>query len=189
VVAVVVALGVVVLAGGGDGGSGGAGGEEVEYPDGGKVPAVRERNLARAAEAAGCRLEDPRDEGSAHVEGRVRYKANPPVSGNHNQIPTDDGVHEKPPQIERLVHSHEHGRIIIQFRPGLSADGRANLKALFDEDPYHMILTPNGTRMRPQVAATTWGHQLLCPELNDRTYDAIRAFRERWRDRGPEFVQ
>lgn len=51
-----------------------------------------------------------------------------------------------------------------------------------------MILTPNDTGMRFEVAATAWRHRLGCTEMNDRVYDALRAFRERYRDRGPERV-
>jgi hypothetical protein len=42
--------------------------------------------------------------------------------------------------------------------------------------------------MEPQIAATAWENALLCPRANDKVYDAIRAFKDRYRDRGPEFV-
>jgi hypothetical protein len=42
--------------------------------------------------------------------------------------------------------------------------------------------------MKYAVAATTWGQLLGCPRMNDRVFDALRAFRERYIDQGPERV-
>jgi hypothetical protein len=51
-----------------------------------------------------------------------------------------------------------------------------------------MLLYPNTTRMPHAVSATAWTHALTCEQMNDRVFDAIRAFRTRWIDRGPEQV-
>jgi hypothetical protein len=32
------------------------------------------------------------------------------------------------------------------------------------------------------------GHTLRCQDVNDNTWDAIRAFKEKYRDKAPEFV-
>ena len=37
-----------------------------------------------------------------------------------------------------------------------------------------------------EVAATAWGQGVLCPKVNDQIYDALRAFRDQYRDKGPE---
>jgi hypothetical protein len=34
----------------------------------------------------------------------------------------------------------------------------------------------------------TTGHILRCKDVNDHTWDAIRAFKEKYRDKAPEFV-
>lgn len=194
VAAIVVVL-VVVLAGGGDGGGGKAGDStdsniEVSYPDGPKAPAAGPdaADLKAAAAAAKCRLVNPPNEGSTHVEESVAYRANPPTSGNHNPNPSEDETYTSPPQTERSVHSLEHGRIHIQMKPDVAPDVLGKLKSLVDEDPYHMLIYPNGTEMEPAVAVTAWDHQLLCPSPNDKMYDAIRAFKSEYRDKGPEFV-
>ena len=116
----------------------------------------------------------------------VRYRANPPTSGDHNPTPADDGAYVKPPAPEATVHSLEHGRVLVQFRPSASKRLRGQLFALFKEDRYHLLLAPNATGMRWQVAATAWNHALLCNKMNDRVFDAIRLFRDRYRDRSPE---
>ena len=189
-VAAVVAI-VVVLASSGGGGGGAGGGEPVadsgEFPPG-SVPAIETTDLTEAADAAGCKVTEDPEEGNTHVETPVEYEGNPPTSGDHNPIPTEDGAYTGAPPIENLVHAHEHGRIVIQYQPDAPDEVKGNLKALFDEDPYHMIITPNPTDMPFEVAATTWAQTLGCPQMNDQVYDAIRAFREEFRDKGPEFV-
>lgn len=187
-VAAVVAI-VVVIASSGGGGGGGT--EPVadsgEFPAG-SVPPVEIADLEEAAKAADCEVSEDPEEGNTHVETPVEYEGNPPTSGDHNPIPTEDGAYTEAPAIENLVHAHEHGRIVIQYAPDAPDEVKGNLKALFDEDPYHMIITPNSTDMPFEVAATTWTRTLGCPEANDQVYDAIRAFREEYRDQGPEFV-
>ena len=182
--AAVAAIVVALVAGGGGGGNGNGGGD---FPDG-SVPKQRISDLEPAAKAAGCVVQSPRNEGRGHVQGPVTYRSNPPTSGNHDQIPANDGAYMESPPKENLVHTLEHGRILIQFRPSVPDEVKGDLKALFDEDPYHMALAPNQTQMPYEVAATAWGQLLGCPQMNDRVFDAIRAFRDRYRDQGPEFV-
>jgi len=192
--AAIIALIVIAVAGGGGGsgeegaGKGGGTKDPSKCPDG-SVPAEKKLPLEQAAEAAGCKVEAPKNEGAEHVDTQVTYKSNPPTSGNHNPIPADDGAYyDDPPPKENLVHALEHGRIIVQFKPNAPEALRGNLHALFEEDKTHMILTPNETGMEYQVAATAWTHLLGCPEWNDDVPDAIRAFRDAYRDKGPEFV-
>jgi hypothetical protein len=194
-VAAVVAIVVVLVSGGGD--DGGAQTPEnvaantptVEYSDDPPaIPDAREFDLEAAAKTAGCELVDPPNEGATHVAEDVTYEANPPTSGNHDQIPTEDGVYTQAPRTENGVHSLEHGRINIQFKPDLPQQRIDQLKTLFDEDTYHMLLYPNGTKMPYQVAATAWDHALVCERFDDGVFDAIRAFKDEYRDQGPEFV-
>jgi hypothetical protein len=161
-----------------------------DFPEG-KVPPAGPlaRDLPAAARAAGCTVKSERSEGNDHVGTPVRYRANPPHSGDHNIEPVEDGAYRVPPgRVENMVHTLEHGRIHIQYRPTAPDPVKGNLKALYDEDPYHVLLTPNVTRMPYEVAATAWQETLTCPRENPRVYDAIRAFTEAHRDRGPEYV-
>jgi hypothetical protein len=185
---VIVALVVVLLAGGGDDGGGGTElASTGDFPDG-SVPAQEISDLDEAARAAKCRVIEDEEEGNTHTDQPVEYEANPPTSGDHFPVPAEDGVYTDQPEIEQLVHSHEHGRIVIQFDPNVPDSVKGDLKALYDEDPYHMILTPNATDMPYEVAATTWTRTLGCPQMNEEAFDAIRAFRDEYRDEGPEFV-
>jgi hypothetical protein len=192
-VGTLVAVIVVALAGGGGGtgGDGGSGDGPVEpntadFPTS-PIPPQRISDIAQASRGAGCTTQSFRSEGSTHVPESVKYKSSPPHSGNHDQIPAEDGAYLEAPRSENLVHALEHGRIIVQFRPSVSEEIKGQLKSLFDEDPYHVVLTPNA-RMPYEVAATAWTEVLGCKRSNPQVFDAIRAFKERHRDRGPEFV-
>jgi hypothetical protein len=195
--AIAAIIAVVIVAAGGNGG---ASGETAELlPGGGSVPEQQEFDLTAAARAAGCELRSSRATDRTHTSGlddRVKYPTNPPTSGRHYLEPARDGAYAEAPQDEQLVHTLEHGRVIVWFKPGLSEDQRADLKALFDEDDYQMLLVPR-PNMPYDVAASAWnrdpepngtGRLLLCDRMNPEVFDAIRTFRDEHRSNGPEPV-
>jgi hypothetical protein len=197
VVALVVVL-VVVAAGGNGGGGGGGEGQAAELlPDGGSVPEQQEFDLAAAARAAGCELRSRRAPDRTHtnsLDAVVNYDTNPPTSGRHYQLPAEDGAYGDAPQDEELVHTLEHGRVIVWFKPSLSEDQRADLKAFFDEDSYQMVLVPR-SNMPYLVAASAWnrepepngtGRLLVCERMTPEVFDALRTFRDEHRSNGPE---
>ena len=154
----------------------------------GSVPRRQIGDLNRAAEAADCSVTDPQSEGDLETTERVTYKDDPPHSGNHGPEPAVDAAYRSdPPADESVVHSLYHGRIVIWFDPDLDEASIGDLKALFDEDSQHMLLMPRDS-MDLDVAATAWTHTLECVEMSEAVFDAIRAFRDTWRDQGPEFV-
>jgi uncharacterized protein DUF3105 len=155
-------------------------------------PQQIETDLFTVAREAGCVLRNPVIEGRTHVppDQDVKYKTNPPTSGNHDPVPAQDGVYSISPtakQMKHFVHTLEHGRVEIQYDPQLPKHQIDQLGGLFNDDPYHMVLFPN-RRMPYKVAVTAWGHLLGCKKVNDKVFDAIRAFRDRYRDQGPEQV-
>jgi hypothetical protein len=192
-----IAVAVLLLAGG-DEGSGNV--DPNVLPDGGSVPEQEEFDLAKAADAAGCELDDVKASGSfdhtTDSNERVKYNSNPPTSGRHYAVPADDGAYSTAPSDEQLVHNLEHGRVIIWFKPSLPKDTRADLKALFDEDTYQMVLVPRA-KMPYEVAASAWngtpepsglGRLLTCDSATPELWDALRAFRDEHRSNGPEPV-
>jgi len=159
------------------------------------LPKVKRKSLAAAARAAGCTVSHPRDEGVEHASQEFTaadYGTNPPTSGTHNPDWYEDGIYTSgtTPHLGMLVHALEHGRIEVQYAPGTDAATVARLERLADEleGGYHLLLFENGTEMPFAVAATAWGHLLGCPGMNDRVFDALRAFRNTYIDKGPEVV-
>ena len=151
-------------------------------------------NEAEAARAAGCKLTTHRNEGDGHTSEQVTYRTNPPTSGSHDPVAAQEGIYPEPPDVEQSVHSLEHGRINVQYKPGTPQPTVALLTKLVETyevkgtPGYKALLFENQTGMQPTVAATAWTKSLTCPSMNDRVYHAIRAF---WRanvDKGPEFL-
>jgi hypothetical protein len=161
-----------------------------------KLPEQATSDINAAAEAAGCKLANPAFEGDTHEPKKTfkpsDYKTNPPTSGNHTPDYYQDGIYApgNTPELGKLVHPLEHGRIEVQYKPGTDAETVGKLEALLAEesDGYHMLLFENTTNMDAAVAATAWTHSLTCPEMNDKVFDAIRTFRARYIDKGPEPV-
>jgi len=200
VLAVAIVL-VVVLAGSGGGDGGGKGGGGGGFlPDGGEVQEQKVTDLDEAAKAAGCELKSVKGKSREHTDDlsqSVTYDTKPPTSGKHYQVPAEDDAYGDAPDPKELVHSLEHGRVLIWLKKSLPEGDRANLKALYDEDPYQVIVTPDPTGMTYAVAATAWngdpqpngtGRLLGCPKFTPAIYDALRAFKDEHRSNGPEAV-
>ena len=189
---------VVLLVTGAIGGSGGDDETAAAAPEAASnvtIPEQKIGDLKAAAKAAGCKLENPEVESAQHEERiftEADYKTNPPTSGNHFPQWSEDGVYPtgNTPPLGELVHTLEHGRINVQYKPGTPEETVEQLNALLADmqDGYHLLLFENQTNMEAQVAATGWGRSLTCPEMNDQVFDAIRTFRNEYVDKGPEQV-
>jgi hypothetical protein len=208
--AVVAGLVAVIASGGGGGGttnfcdnahiqpnSGGtARGLEPDCRSGTPPPALQFGDLQASVQKAGCELKlDLADEGNTHVPNStpVQYKTVPPTSGNHNQVPIDDGAYTTPvtsdtsqeTNIRNEVHSMEHGRVEIHYKPSLPEDQQLALKGVFDADPDGMLLFPDPD-MPYDVAVTAWTNEAVCPTYNETVLDVIQNFRDTYRGNGPE---
>jgi hypothetical protein len=200
VLALAVVAGIVVLAVtglGGSSGGGGAGKASKVSADATsiKLPRQETSDVNVAAKAAGCTLTHPPIEGRTHYNKTFKpsdYKTNPPTSGNHNPVWYEDGIYAPGdvPNLGKLVHPLEHGRIELQYKPGTPKTTVDQLEALYTEQSngYHMLLFQNTTGMKSAVAAAAWGQLLACPQMNSKVFDAVRTFRERYIDKGPESI-
>ena len=196
VVAIAAIAVVALLAAGTLGGDGGTGDEVAATPAASDVtiPDQVIGDLNEAAEAAGCTVTNPKIESAKHEERdftEADYKTNPPTSGTHFPTWAEDGVYDpgNTPQLGMLVHTLEHGRINVQYKPGTPQETIDQLNALLAEsEGYHMLLFENPSNMDAQVAATAWGRSVTCPEMNDKVFDVIRTFRNEYIDQGPENV-
>jgi hypothetical protein len=184
IVAVVVAL----AAGGGDGGSDSALGFSTSAKNAAAPPREKIADLNRAAKAADCTLLNPEIEGRTHVTGNVKYKTKPATSGNHYPVPQDDGVYAKTPPMTHLVHTMEHGRILIQYKPTIAPKRLAQVGGLYNEDKAYTVLFPNAD-MPYTVAVAAWGHLAGCKKVTDETFDVIRAFKQRYLGAAPEPIE
>jgi hypothetical protein len=163
------------------------------------IPARKTTNFDEAVKASGCEFKTFTSEGRTHLPSDTavnnKYKTNPPTSGDHRPVPAQDGVYApgNSPAKENFVHTLEHGRIEWQYAPTASATIRDQLNALFNENAkggagYHQLLFENNTNMPYVVAGTAWVHLIGCKTVNASTWDALRAFRDRFTDKGPELI-
>lgn len=196
-----------VAGGGGDDGTGGDGGGdggsnvnttfgivpngvEVDNREGAPPPEVVNGELSVAAEEAGCDLQlDLKDEGNNHLDqgdDLPDYGTAPPTSGDHYLDPLADGAFATTPPIGNAIHGLEHGRIEVQYNPDLPENQQLELKGVFDADRPGMIFFPN-EEVSGDLAVTAWTQMMTCDTYEGAaTLDAVRAFRDAYRGRGPE---
>jgi len=202
VVLIALVIGVVLLTRGSGGGDDGMNTSADVLPDGGEIPDQKITDLDEAAQAAGCELESFKgsEDSRRHVQSldeQVKYSSKPPSIGPHFNPAPADGAYENALDVKEIVHTLEHGRMVIWFKKDLPAGERANFKAFYDDDPYQMVLTPDETRMTYAVAATAWsrdplpggtGRLLGCDTYDEKVFDAFRAFKDEYRGNGPEAI-
>ncbi|HEY3191154.1 MAG TPA: DUF3105 domain-containing protein [Solirubrobacterales bacterium] len=171
-------------------------GLEPDCREGTPPPALQYADLAISANRAGCQMKlNLPDEGNTHVSDStpVHYRTVPPTSGNHNPVPISDGAYRTPvttdtskqPNVRNEVHSMEHGRIEIHYKPSLPENEQLALKGVFDSDPDGMLLYPDPD-MPYDVAVTAWTNEVVCPNYDPIVLDVIRNFRDTYRGNGPE---
>ncbi|HEX7060223.1 MAG TPA: DUF3105 domain-containing protein [Solirubrobacterales bacterium] len=204
VVGLAVVVGIVVVIAGSGGGSsasahvnqasGSTNGVPVDDREGTAPAAVKVTNLKAAAKQAGCVLKlNLRDEGHTHVPPgtTVKYKTNPPTSGNHVEPPYQqaDGAYSEMPDTIDIVHSLEHGRAQFQYSPDLPEADQLALKGVYDSMYGGALIFPN-PQMPYEAAATAWTKLIGCPKYKGAiTLDALRDFaRVNWGKYGGEPV-
>lgn len=136
--------------------------------------------LGDVARKAGCRLQE-------FENARV---TNPTVTGRLvERALVADGSHigRSTPSIDATTHALLHGRVLIQYRPGLAEPEVRALDQLVQDDPDRVVGFVNQTGMTSSVAATAYLSLLTCPGVTAGTLHALRAFRDRRRGFGNAF--
>jgi hypothetical protein len=126
-------------------------------------------SLAEIATRAGCRLREFED----------GMRTNPPVGGRfreRNRVADGSYAGARPPSLAATTHALFHGRVLVQYRPGLPA---ADVRALEGLVRDKVVLFENQTGMSAPVAATAYLSVLTCPRFDRRTLAALAAFRDR----------
>lgn len=178
------ALGVMVgagyvLWGSGGGESGGNAPDQASLPESGDATLLQD-------------VEQFPSEGTEHVaEGtNVNYDTMPPTSGPHYSTPAEAGFYEESqsPRLERLVHSLEHGAVVVYYDPeALTPAARENLRGFanrYTGEWSSVIVVPHPAEDpdTPYVL-TAWRHDLTMNEYDEAT---VRAFLAEFLGRGPE---
>lgn len=127
-------------------------------------------------------------------EAHEPYSTDPPTSGPHYSQPATAGFYTDAPPDEEIVHSLEHGYVVIWYRADdlrpaerdkLTADVKAAMKAAGDSEltlSPKLIAVPRPS-LKERIALTSWGH-LARSDRFDR--ERVLEFIERYRDGAPE---
>ena len=139
--------------------------------------------LRTSLERDGCTLDTRSDPGRAHVP-QATYHLDPPAGGDHDPVPSPAGFYDTTdvPTDGHLVHSLEHGFVIVWYQP--AATSAATLDGLRDLARRHRwVLVAPRPSMPTALAATAWHRRLLCP---GDTTGPIGNFVTAFRNQGPE---
>jgi hypothetical protein len=114
------------------------------------------------------------------------YHVIPPAGGDHNPSPAGAGFYtsDNDPGDPHVVHSLEHGYVVIWYGPGLSSADLDQLRSLDDQYSVDVLAVPEA-HMAVPVAATAWHHRLLCGQVEPAT---LARFVTAYRNKGPERV-
>ena len=131
-------------------------------------------------------------QGSSHVPDgtKIDYSTNPPTSGNHYNTPQPAGIYDVSPPDGNLVHSMEHGAVILWYKQSFPADKSdipatesAQLKSIFNSVSVSKKIMVSRDNLDVPVALTSWGRLLNLQTIDE---NQIKAFMETNEDRGPE---
>lgn len=147
--------------------------------------------LRDALTAGSCEVDertDPTDSAPDNHVPNPTYAVDPPAGGNHlGTGATASGVYAgtRMPADGLLVHSLEHGYVVLWHQPGLPADQLAQLVELQEASGTDVIVAERASLDVP-VAATAWGQRLLCGEVEPEVLERFVSERV---GNGPEDVE
>lgn len=164
--------------------------------------------LSSSGQKEQTKLEKPlagelqQDEGAAHIPNNqtAEYKTNPPTSGPHYAESANAGIYGQAPADGNLIHSMEHGAVIVWYKPqdaaqpaegtesaktkGLSKEEVDKLKEIFSSQAVSKkIMVPRPNLEEAPIALTSWGRLLRLQGVDE---GQIRTFMETNENRGPE---
>lgn len=180
-VIVLVAVGLVayvtLFAGGGNGGG------DVEGLEGEPLPEQGNESLLTDVQTFPS-------QGTEHVDRAtdVEYNTMPPTSGPHYAQPASAGYYTETPPLGELVHSLEHGAVVIYYDPARTSPAANESLQKFSQAHTgtwrSVIVAPNPSE-DPESAyvLTAWEHMLRMDSYDRRT---VRAFLAEYLGRGPE---
>jgi hypothetical protein len=130
----------------------------------------------------------PPDEGRDHIwpDHPAEYKTMPPTSGPHFPDPTSPGFYTTRPALGYLVHSLEHGSVVIYYDPAqLSPEIEVSLKELIKKNSSSEvgIIAVPATDFKDPFILTAWDKML---RLNKYDIQVVEAFLAAYLGHGPE---
>jgi hypothetical protein len=126
------------------------------------------------------------NEGRGHLGlgESVRYESNPPTSGIHNSNWIDPGVYTRVQAREKLVHSLEHGMVVIYYdKPTVPVAEALDHWAGQFGAPWSGVVVAPKPGLGETIILAAWRRTLTLDPFDG---DAGAAFIDAYRGRGPE---
>jgi len=173
IVALIVVIGAITLAGG---------------------SSANDKGVAKAMSAAGCTLKTAPNKSRKHVTSlttKIPYNTVPPSNGSHYFSPAIWDFYTEPANPIQVVHNEEHGGVILWWGNRVPESTISQLRSFYNESPDAMLGTPYPA-LGSKVAISAWtspaggngeGHVAVCPTFNEK---AFSTFRDAYRGKGPE---
>lgn len=158
-----------------------AGGDDPSGPEAQPLPDRGDEALLQAVE------EFP-SQGRNHVSTgtQVDYSTTPPTSGPHYGSWTDPGYYTDAQPAGGLVHSLEHGYVVIYYDPAeITPEAEESLRtfaAAHDQQWQAVVVVPSDDIESPYVL-TAWQAML---RMDGYDAETVRAFLAEYLGRGPE---
>ncbi len=117
----------------------------------------------------------------------LNYQRTPPTAGPHTGDTVPAGFYEETPPLGALVHTLEHGAVVIYYDPeSITPEARESLRTFANQHTgtwQSVVVVPHPGDSPPAYELTAWEHR-----LEMETYDAraVRAFVAEYIGRGPE---
>lgn len=149
----------------------------------------QDAELREALTSGTCEVDTESDEisgGDGHVTS-PSYSVNPPAGGDHLVSAAPSGVYagSAVPPDGQLVHSLEHGYVIVWHAPDLPEEQKEQLEELAQRHEPDVIVAERASLPVP-VAATAWNDRLLCQQVEP---EALNRFYSEHVGDGPEDVE
>lgn len=145
-----------------------------------------------ASSTAGLQAQRVPIQGAEHVQSGqpppYAWNSDPPTSGWHDPVPARPNVYREPVPDPNLIHSLEHGYVIISYNCGDLAQAECDelisqLEDLFVRfGGFKLIVVPRPT-LDTRIALSAWG---WLDKFDEYDEERIVAFIDALRDKGPE---
>lgn len=125
------------------------------------------------------------DLGTEHIPAGVsapEYNSDPPTSGPHVDTPAPCGIYRQAVPDVSVLHSMEHGAVVIHYDPSIEPALQAQLEDIARSVGGELIVTPRPD-MGDGIVLTAWTKRLSVDGIEE---NVIRAFVTEFANRSPE---
>ncbi|MBX0286541.1 DUF3105 domain-containing protein [Haloarcula salinisoli] len=164
----------------------GGGGSDGVSPDGIESESLKDSGDSETLSA----VEQFPNEGTQHVSEsqNIDYEQSPPLSGPHYDRPTEGGFYEESQPAGNIVHSLEHGAVVIYYDDGaLNESSRTSLQEFAQTHTgtwRSVIVLPNPNESaESDFVLTAWRNRMYMDSYDAQT---VYEFLSEFLGRGPE---